>query len=258
MECPEALRTQAYFDGELDASSVLELERHLERCGSCRGRLQDLEYVRTAIRALPVETAPGELRRRIGAALDDERGASDASHARGRKIGWTGGSFWQGALSGVAASALIAFAAAFIGSPSANDALLHDLSANQLRSLMPSHLIDVVSTDQHTVKPWFSGHADVSPVVADFAPDGYRLIGGRADYLDHQRAAVVVYQHGSHVINVFAWLATTDRLPPDTTRNGYHMTFWRSGDLAYCAISDTAWQELLGLRRLIQERDRGG
>ena len=74
-----------------------------------------------------------------------------------------------------------------------------------VRSLMPAHLIDVVSTDKHTVKPWFAGHADVSPVVADFEQQGYRLIGGRVDYLEHQRSAVVVYQHGAHVINVFSW-----------------------------------------------------
>jgi len=258
MECPEALRTQAYFDGELDASSVLELERHLERCASFRGRLQDLEYVRTAIRQLPAETAPAELQAKIEGALDQELRGSGASRALGGKIGLGGWPYWSGVFSGVAASALIALAAFFWLSPTRNDALLHDLTADQLRSMLPSHLIDVVSTDQHTVKPWFSGHADVSPVVADFASDGYRLVGGRTDYLDQQRAAVVVYQHGSHLINVFAWLAPTDRLPPDTTRSGYHMAFWRSGDLEYCAVSDMAWQELNALRRLIQWRDRGG
>jgi anti-sigma factor RsiW len=118
---------------------------------------------------------------------------------------------------------------------------------------MPDHLIDVVSTDKHTVKPWFAGHADVSPVVADFAEQGYRLIGGRADYFDHQRAAVIVYQHGSHVINVFSWAATKDSVPRDTTRNGYHMAFWRTGDLVYCAVSDTGWDELRRLVRLLQD-----
>jgi anti-sigma factor RsiW len=105
--------------------------------------------------------------------------------------------------------------------------------------------------DQHTVKPWFAGHADVSPVVADFGAQGYRLIGGRADYFDHQRSAVVVYQHGPHVINVFSW-AGAQRLPSSTMRNGYHMAFWREGNLEYCAVSDTGWDELLGLVRLLQ------
>ncbi len=94
---------------------------------------------------------------------------------------------------------------------------------------MPEHLIDVVSTDKHTVKPWFAGHADVSPAVADFEPQGYKLIGGRADYLDHQRAAVVVYQHGAHVINVFSWAGDGRSLPSNATRNGYHFDFLDHG-----------------------------
>jgi anti-sigma factor RsiW len=90
-------------------------------------------------------------------------------------------------------------------------------------------------------------------VVADFDQQGYRLIGGRADYFDHQRAAVVVYQHGSHVINVFSWAADQQGVPSNTTRNGYHMAFWKAGNLVYCAVSDTAWDELLRLVRLLQE-----
>ena len=142
--------------------------------------------------------------------------------------------------------------------PRLTNPLLDELVNAHVRSLMPAHLIDVVSTDKHTVKPWFAGHADVSPVVADFEPQGYRLIGGRADYLDHQRSAVVVYQHGAHIINVFSWAAGERPLPNDTTRNGYHLAFWRVGDLDYCAVSDTGWDELRGLVRLLRELGTGG
>jgi anti-sigma factor RsiW len=103
------------------------------------------------------------------------------------------------------------------------------------------------------VKPWFAGHADVSPAVADFEPQGYKLIGGRVDYLDHQRAAVVVYQHGAHVINVFSWSGAGRSLPSNVTRNGYHFISWATGDLRYCAVSDTGRDELLGLVRLLQD-----
>jgi anti-sigma factor RsiW len=88
--------------------------------------------------------------------------------------------------------------------------------------------------------------------VADFEPQGYKLIGGRVDYLEHQRAAVVVYQHGLHVINVFSWSATQRAVSSKVTRNGYHLMFWKIGDLQYCAVSDTGWDELLGLVRLLQ------
>src|ERR1035437_5061452 len=82
---------------------------------------------------------------------------------------------------------------------------------------------------------------------------GDRLLGGRADYLIHQRSAVVVYQHGSHVINVFSWASNERSLPNDVTRNGYHFAFWKTGDIEYCAVSDTAWHELLGLVRLLRD-----
>jgi anti-sigma factor RsiW len=131
--------------------------------------------------------------------------------------------------------------------------LLDNLVAAHVRSLMPAHLTDVVSTDQHTVRPWFAGHADVSPVVADFAPRGYRLVGGRADYFEHQRAAVVVYEHGAHVINVFTWVAGRRAFPEVTTRSGYHIAFWKVGNLQYCAVSDAGWEELLGLVRLLRD-----
>ena len=141
----------------------------------------------------------------------------------------------------------------FLLTPRPTTPLLDELVNAHVRSLMPAHLIDVVSTDKHTVKPWFAGHADVSPVVADFEQQGYRLIGGRVDYLDHQRSAVVVYQHGAHVINVFSWAGTARPLPDNLTRSGYHLAFWKTGDLEYCAVSDTGWDELLGLVRLLRE-----
>ena len=135
--------------------------------------------------------------------------------------------------------------------PPSADPLLDELVGAHVRSLTPDHLIDVVSTDRHTVKPWFAGHADVSPAVADFEPQGYRLTGGRADYVDRQRAAVVVYRHGPHVINVFSWAADRS-VPENTTRNGYHLAFWKTGNVLNCAVSDTGWDELLGLVHLLQ------
>ena len=92
-------------------------------------------------------------------------------------------------------------------------------------------------------------------MVADFEAQGYKLIGGRADYVERQRAAVVVYQHGAHTINVFSW--ATDKAPAveSATRNGYHLEFWKMGNLEYCAISDTGWEELHGLVRLIKGRE---
>jgi anti-sigma factor (TIGR02949 family) len=253
LQCAESLRVQAYFDGELDAPSAAELERHSETCEECRALLQDLERVRTALRQdLTYANAPPALRARVMRALDQESAVKSPRPHGERQTSWRSRPFWKGAFSGIAGTALAAGIAFFILAPSLTNPVLDDLVSAHVRSLMPDHLIDVVSTDKHTVKPWFAGHTDVSPVVADFDQQGYRLIGGRADYFDHQRAAVVVYQHGSHVINVFSWAADQRGLPKNTTRNGYHLAFWKVGNLVYCAVSDTAWDELMGLAQLLQ------
>jgi anti-sigma factor RsiW len=254
VQCAEALRVQAYFDGEVDAVSATQIERHVEHCPECRALLQDLNVVRTALKEVPYAGTPPALRARVMRALDQEQTIEhplpDAARPpRARRAG----SYWTGALSGFGGAALAASLAFFLLTPRPTDPLINDLVSSHVRSLMPDHLIDVVSSDRHTVKPWFAGHADVSPTVTDFESQGYRLVGGRADFIDHQRSAVIVYQHGAHTINVFSWAAADHRLPANTTRSGYHLAFWQQGDIQYCAVSDTGWDELLGLTRLMRE-----
>jgi anti-sigma factor RsiW len=251
MRCAESLRVQAYFDAEVDAVSAADIERHIEHCAECGALLQDLEQVRTVLRRdSSYARTPAALHARIMGALDQESAAPRPREgvSPNRRIR----PFWMGALGGVGGTAIAATFAFLLLVPRLTNPLLDELVSAHVRSLMPTHLIDVVSTDKHTVKPWFAGHTDVSPVVADFEPQGYRLIGGRADYLDHQRSAVVVYQHGSHIINVFSWAGNERALPNNVTRNGYHLAFWKAGDLEYCAVSDTAWDELEGLVRLLR------
>jgi anti-sigma factor RsiW len=254
VQCAESLRVQAYFDGEVDAVSAADIERHVGHCSECRALLQDLETVRAAMRRdISYAAAPPALRAQIASALDQEAAGQPTAATPAPRV-WRARSFWTGAFSGLCGAAIAASLAFFLVMPRLADPLTHELLSAHVRSLMPSHLIDVESTDRHTVKPWFAGHADVSPVVADFESQGYRLIGGRADYIDQQRAAVVVYQHGAHVINVFSWAAAGRPLPSNTTRNGYKLAFWQQGDIQYAAVSDTGWDELLGLTRLLREQ----
>jgi anti-sigma factor RsiW len=277
VQCAESLRVQAYFDAQVDALGAADIERHLEHCAECRALMQDFEQVRTLLRRdSAYARTPPALRSEILRALDQEsatersaepgssqeasqgvsQGNSGREMSRPRQrasSNWRGRSFWIGALGGAGGAAVAATMAFMLLVPPLTNPLLDDLVSAHVRSLMPAHLIDVVSTDKHTVKPWFAGHADVSPVVADFEQQGYKLIGGRADYMDHQRSAVVVYQHGAHVINVFSWAGNDRKMPGDATRSGYHLAFWKAGDLEYCAVSDTGWDELLGLVRLLRD-----
>jgi anti-sigma factor RsiW len=161
--------------------------------------------------------------------------------------------FWGGAFSGLAGAAAAAAFAYFLVLPASGAALVAELTKAHLRSLRPGHLISVVSTDRHTVKPWLAGRADVSPAVADFAAEGFQLLGGRVEPLEGQRAAATVYQHGVHTINVFSWATDQRAIVERTTRNGYHLTFWKVGNLQYCAVSDTGWDELEPLVTLLRE-----
>jgi anti-sigma factor RsiW len=257
MECAESKRVQKYFDGELDAAAA-QLAQHLQTCAECQRELQELEQVRKLLRGPAARVgAPAALRGRIVDALDREpqvrsprRPAATAARSR---------SFWFGVFSGIGGSAVAAALGFLFLLPLLNNPLPGELVADHTHSLLSSHLIDVVSTDQHTVKPWFAGRTDVSPEVADFAPQGFRLLGARVEVLDHQRAAVLVYRHGAHFINVYTWAVHAGGVPQNTMRQGYRMVFWKTGDLGYCAVSDAGWTELKGLVGLIQDlsaRDR--
>lgn len=254
MSCPESLRLQAYFDGELDALSAAALEHHLESCVECRALLADLEQTRGALRRdFSPARAPAALRARVIQALRAESDGGALAPSGIREGLWRLRTFWVGALCGVGCAAAAAAVAILLWAPLTNDSLIDSLMAEHLDSLLPGHLIDVESTDRHTVKPWFAGHADISPWVEDFSGEGFSLVGGRADYLANQRAAVVVYQRGRHIINVFSW-KNDSRIPlRDSTRNGYHMAFWTADGLQYCAVSDAGWEDLYRLQRLFRE-----
>jgi len=250
MQCAESLRAQAYFDSELDAASAHSVERHLEHCVECRDLLNDLKLLRDGLRReLPIERSPRDLRARIMATIDRE---ASPVKSRARPTPRRFPAFWAGTFSGLGGAAAVALAWLLIV-PTSSSVLVSSLVDAHVHSLLPDHLIAVVSTDRHTVKPWFAGHADVSPAVADFEGQGYKLIGGRVDILQGQRAAVVVYQHGAHTINVFSWASDRPPVADTTTRNGYHLDFWKVGNLQYCAVSDTGWDELQGLVRLLRE-----
>jgi anti-sigma factor RsiW len=245
MPCPDPLLVHAYADGELDAHSALGVERHLATCSACQALRRNIEAARAQLRAEATyhRLAP---RSWLGAAAGI-RAAPPPPRFRGA---WQ---YWAGAASGAAAAALVAVALVLVVPRADTGAVVSDLVGAHVRSLLSNRLIDVESTDRHTVKPWFAGHADVSPPVADFVREDYRLVGGRVDYVDGRRAAVVVYRHGPHVINVFAWPDSGTPLPSRVvTRNGYQLTFWKNGSLAFCAVSDTAVDELLGLARLLE------
>jgi len=118
-----------------------------------------------------------------------------------------------------------------------------------VRSLLPGHLMDVASTDRHTVKPWFAGKTDIAPLVVDLSDKGFPLLGGRLDYIDGHTAAALVYGRRGHTINVFVW-RTTPGEPADGSYavRGYSLLHWSRGGLTTWAVSDAALPELEAFR----------
>lgn len=150
--------------------------------------------------------------------------------------------FWIGGavLASVLALCLTFSLGRFSARESMENEIAQEVVSAHVRSMMATHLSDVVSTDQHTVKPWFEGRLDFGPSVKDFALKEFPLIGGRLDYLGSRSVAALIYKRGQHVINVFEWPAveTDDTTPRFSTRRGYHIFSWRRSGLQYWAISD--------------------
>jgi anti-sigma factor RsiW len=243
---PEEQQLATHFDGELQAGAGRDIERHMAGCDACQAQWRQLAALRTALREQrSPQRAPATLRALLGRALDAEDAPAATRRARRH--------FWWGVMTGGLATAMVAALALLVWRQPWQAALPDQLVAAHLQATLTQRLVAVVSTDRHTVKPWFAAHADVSPVVADFTASGYRLLGGRSDVLQRQRAAVVVYQHGAHIVSVFSWLARPDGAVQFATRRGYHLLFWRVADLEYCAVSDMGWDELGVLQGLLQE-----
>ena len=236
MTCDEAeILLHALIDGELDAGHAREVEEHIAGCPHCTAQLAAYREMSKAIAGADLHyAAPPQLRRRIEASLPQTRAPNRRSVLRGFAMG--------SAVSAIAATGL--FAIVLRGDD--EQRIMSEVVSAHLRSLQAGHLTDVVSTDQHTVKPWFNGKLDVSPPVIDLAAQGFALVGGRLDYVDARAIGAIVYRRRAHVINLFvAQTPNAEHHAAKTeTIQGFNIRRWSDRGLNYWAVSDLAADEL--------------
>jgi anti-sigma factor RsiW len=229
----------AYFDDELDPLDAAEFERHLAQCAACSEGLQTLKSLRSSMSTAQLyEKTPDSLRKKV---LTDVHSAKPVAR-KPASAPWR----W---LALAAALLLFAFTGwEIVSVRRGNDkeaVLAAEVVDAHLRSLQPGHLVDVVSTDQHTVKPWFDGKIDFAPPVKDFAEQGFPLQGGRLDVVHGRTIAALVYGRRKHVVNIFIWpTSEKDAAPQSGSQQGYNWIEWRKGGMEFCAVSDAAASDL--------------
>jgi anti-sigma factor RsiW len=235
------LLVHAYVDGELDPAHALEVERQLAADPALAAERERIEALRRAIaQQLPRESAPPGLARRVEAALG-LRPARTASHPS-----WTRAAShpsWRALAASVAVAAFLGSGATWLVlSPGPGDADM--IVGNHLRALMAPQPVDVGSSDQHTVKPWFSGRIPEAPRVVDLSSEGFPLVGGRIDVVGRTPVPTLVYRHRQHLISLSALpLGRAAPIPPEQIA-GYNIVSWTENGLAYWAVSDLAAADL--------------
>jgi len=200
----------AFHDRELDLVHSVDLEAHLRDCTSCSANLARLEGLRSAIvEHAPYFEAPAGLRKKLSASLAPR----EPWFAKWPVL--------------AAACLLLALAIWRLAPPPVPGALTREVVTAHVRSLQAEHLMDVPSTDRHTVKPWFAGKLDFAPEVDDLSAAGFTLAGGRLDYLDGRPVAALIYRRRLHTINVFTWPAgRADESPRRESVQGFNVVHW--------------------------------
>ncbi len=243
----------AYLDDELDLVRSLEVEEHTQECETCALAYRSQTTLRSSLKDDSLYyAAPEKLKKRIQSSLRKEARPKVSQLTFSWRWLTVGASLAFMLLIGVVAWRL---APRFMR-PSGDELLTQEVVSDHVRSLqMPGHLTDVLSSDQHTVKPWFDGKVDFAPPVKDFASQDFRLYGGRLEYLNYRPVATLIYQRRLHYINLFIWPAEQAGSTGEVAiqSQGYNLIHWSGSGMNFWAISDLNNVELREFARLVQQ-----
>ena len=228
---PDDKTLSAYLDGELDASASLELEREMAQNPALRASYERMRQLSAAVRD-KAEYYPSPTHHKIAPA------------ERSRWI-WLAPAF--------AFVLIVGFGlGVFLSQPGEEETTSNEIVASHVRATLANRLVDVVSSDQHTVKPWLSSRLPFSPTVVDLSADGFGLRGARLDYIGSHPVAALVYQRRQHVIDVFVWPSTREAQKTAYARDGFNVQHFARGGMRYWVISDLNKNELDDFAKLIR------
>ena len=237
----------AFADGELDLTKSLEIETHLQDCQTCALIQEEIRGLGLLMKNASFRFTPSSsFENRLRSTVRREANEKPAKQ-----------SWWRWAM--VAASVTVVVLAVWAAlvifkRPSSDTLVAQEVVSGHVRSLMAQHLMDVPSSDQHTVKPWFNGKLDFSPPVKDLTAQGFELRGGRLDYIDNRPVAALVYQRRQHLINIFVWPAKTGSkfTTQASVSQGYNLIHWIDSGMEWWAVSDLNLAELQQLVQAVQ------
>jgi len=252
MKCNDASRLLgAFADGETGGRQSRAIRRHLATCPACAAQHEQLTALRARVRAeVPRYSAPPALRAKVLASLDDARRAEPTRASE--RWRWLAG----GVLAGCAATVLAWFVGTTLLTLRENHDIAVEAVTSHVRATLGNHLIQVASSNQHTVKPWLSARLDYSPPVPDMQQEGFTLVGGRIDYLDQRPVATLVYRIRDHNVDVFVW-PDSSRIRPSAIRaiRGINVAHAIGAQMEWLAVSDVSPDVLASF---VQGLARGG
>ena len=246
MTCDEArYLLGARLDEELHGALQSQFDAHTRTCASCTEELANLRRLSEVIRGLIRSPgAPAHLRDNIRFALS---GAAILER-RSRMPEWRS---WGAVAAGLMVLTALGSTPFLVNAHNQRRALADEIVSAHERALAGREL-DVISTDRHTVKPWFNGKIPFSPPVADFRPEGFPLAGGRLDYIGARPVVALVYGRRLHRIDVFVWPVESTTPPARFDRNGFHEISWTKDNFAFTCVSDLDPAELTMLVNLLK------
>ena len=252
----DARQINAFVDGELGLESQLEIERQMRLDADLRERVEGARQLQAAVRehADYHEIPPALLERLDALAVPKAAERASPPRAAALAVRWFG---WRPA---AVSLALVGIGALTMNLATVqtgqNDRLLDEVVSSHVRSTLGQHLVDVASSDHHTVKPWLSSKLDFSPPVNELHLPDCEFLGGRLDYLDGRPVAALVYRKGRHIVNAFVWPSTAKDSKADfSSERGFQTARWSQGSMTHWVVSDVNREEFNAIVRAIQSAE---